>query len=134
MRTKIPAGLDRTEAELFSQLNPSQLPRHVAIIMDGNGRWAKRRHLPRIAGHRQGANSVRCVIETASNIGLQAITLYAFSAENFLRRPPTEINFLMKLLRRYLMDELPLMISCCRRKCRSAWRGQGKRPRAIPAW
>ncbi|HET6840185.1 MAG TPA: isoprenyl transferase [Candidatus Angelobacter sp.] len=110
MRTNIPAGLDRREAELFSQLNPSQLPRHVAIIMDGNGRWAKRRHLPRIAGHRQGASSVRCVIETASNIGLQAITLYAFSAENFLRRPPTEINFLMKLLRRYLMDELPLMM------------------------
>jgi len=109
LRINIPAGLDRKEAELFSQLNPSQLPRHVAIIMDGNGRWARRRHLPRIAGHRQGVKAVHSVVETASNIGLSAITLYAFSAENFLRRPHTEINFLMKLLRRYLKEELPLM-------------------------
>lgn len=77
--------------------------------MDGNGRWAKRRHLPRIAGHRQGAKSVRYVIQTASNINLPAVTLYAFSAENFLRRPPGEIQFLMKLLHRYLKDELELM-------------------------
>jgi undecaprenyl diphosphate synthase len=109
LRSTIPSGLDRKEAELFSQLNHSQLPQHVAIIMDGNGRWAKRRHLPRIAGHRQGVEAVRYVIETAARIGLPAITLYAFSAENFLRRPHTEINFLMKLLRKYLIDELPLM-------------------------
>jgi undecaprenyl diphosphate synthase len=109
LRTVVPSGLDRKEAELFSQLDPSQLPQHVAIIMDGNGRWARRRHLPRIAGHRQGVEAVRFVIETAARIGLPAITLYAFSAENFLRRPHTEINFLMKLLRRYLKDELPLM-------------------------
>jgi undecaprenyl diphosphate synthase len=105
----IPAGLDRKEAELYSQLDPAQLPKHVAIIMDGNGRWAKRRHLPRIAGHRKGVDSVREVITTASNIGLPAVTLYAFSAENFLRRPPGEISFLMKLLHRYLKNELDLM-------------------------
>jgi undecaprenyl diphosphate synthase len=105
----IPAGLDRKEAELYSQLDPGQLPKHIAIIMDGNGRWAKRRHLPRIAGHRKGVESVRDVIQTASRIGLPAITLYAFSAENFLRRPPTEISFLMKLLQRYLKDDLQLM-------------------------
>ena len=108
MRT-IPAGLDRKEAELYSQLDPGQFPKHVAIIMDGNGRWAKRRHLPRIAGHRKGVESVRDVIQTASRIGLPAVTLYAFSAENFLRRPPTEISFLMKLLHRYLKDDLQLM-------------------------
>jgi len=105
----IPKGLDRKEAELYAQLDPDQFPKHVAIIMDGNGRWAKRRHLPRIAGHRRGVESVRYVIETASRIGLPAVTLYAFSAENFLRRPPGEIGFLMKLLHRYLKNELPLM-------------------------
>ena len=105
----VPAGLDRKEAEIYSQLDPSQLPKHVAIIMDGNGRWAKRRHLPRIAGHRKGVESVRHVIQTASRIGLPAVTLYAFSAENFLRRPPGEISFLMKLLHRYLKNELELM-------------------------
>ncbi|HWS18663.1 MAG TPA: undecaprenyl diphosphate synthase family protein, partial [Candidatus Elarobacter sp.] len=104
MRT-IPSGLDRKEAELYSQLDPHQFPKHVAIIMDGNGRWAKRRHLPRIAGHRRGVDSVRNVVTTASNIGLSALTLYAFSAENFTRRPPTEIHFLMKLLHRYLKNE-----------------------------
>jgi undecaprenyl diphosphate synthase len=105
----IPSGLDRKEAELYSQLDPGQFPRHLAIIMDGNGRWAKRRHLPRIAGHRRGVESVRYVIETAARIGLSAVTLYAFSAENFLRRPPGEISFLMKLLHRYLKNELDLM-------------------------
>ncbi len=108
MRT-IPSGLDRKEAELYSQLDPDQMPKHVAIIMDGNGRWAKRRHLPRVAGHRKGVESVRHVIETAARIGLPAVTLYAFSAENFLRRPPGEINFLMKLLHSYLKNELGLM-------------------------
>ncbi len=109
LRIIIPEGLDRAEAELFSQLNPSLLPKHVAIIMDGNGRWANRRHLPRIAGHSKGVQAVRKVVTTASRIGLPALTLYAFSAENFQRRPPTEIRFLMKLLRRYLKADLPLM-------------------------
>lgn len=109
MRTIIPAGLGKKEAEVFSQLDPSRLPKHVAIIMDGNGRWAKRRHLPRIAGHRRGVEAVRNVVETAARIHLPALTLYAFSAENFLRRPPAEINFLMKLLHSYLKNELSLM-------------------------
>src|SRR5215472_11873052 len=105
----IPSGLDRKEAELYSQLDPNQFPKHIAIIMDGNGRWAKRRHLPRIAGHRRGVEAVRLVVETAARIHLPALTLYAFSAENFLRRPPAEINFLMKLLHSYLKNELALM-------------------------
>ena len=109
VRVIVPSGLDRKEAELFSQLNPNQLPKHIAIIMDGNGRWAKRRHLPRIAGHKRGVESVRYVTETAARIGLPALTLYAFSAENFQRRPAAEINFLMKLLQLYLKNELPLM-------------------------
>jgi undecaprenyl diphosphate synthase len=109
LRTIAPPGLDRKEAEIYSQLDPRQIPRHIAIIMDGNGRWAKRRHLPRIAGHRKGVEAVRYVVETASRIHLPALTLYAFSAENFQRRPPTEISFLMKLLQKYLKDELPLM-------------------------
>ena len=109
MRIIVPSGLDRKEAEIFSQLDPRQLPKHVAIIMDGNGRWAKRRHLPRIAGHRKGVESVRYVVETAARIHLPALTLYAFSAENFLRRPPAEIKFLMKLLHTYLKNEISLM-------------------------
>jgi undecaprenyl diphosphate synthase len=109
LRIIVPSGLDRKQAEIFSQLDPGQFPKHVAIIMDGNGRWAKRRHLPRIAGHRKGVEAVRDVVETAARIHLPALTLYAFSAENFLRRPPAEINFLMKLLHSYLKNELALM-------------------------
>jgi undecaprenyl diphosphate synthase len=109
LRAIVPAGLDRKEAEIFHQLDPAQLPKHIAIIMDGNGRWARRRHLPRIAGHKRGVEAVRNVVETAARIKLTALTLYAFSAENFLRRPAGEINFLMKLLDTYLRNELPLM-------------------------
>jgi undecaprenyl diphosphate synthase len=109
VRVIVPPGLDSKEAEMFSLLNPLEMPRHIAIIMDGNGRWAKRRHLPRIAGHRKGVEAVRYVVETAARINLPALTLYAFSAENFQRRPPTEIKFLMKLLQKYLKDEMPLM-------------------------
>ena len=109
MRVIVPSGLDRKEAEIYSQLNPDQFPQHIAIIMDGNGRWAKRRHLPRIAGHKRGVESVRSVVQTAARIKLPALTLYAFSAENFLRRPQGEINFLMRLLDTYLRNELPLM-------------------------
>lgn len=75
--------------------------------MDGNGRWAKRRHLPRIAGHRSGVFAVRNTVQCASRIGLPALTLYAFSVENWLRRPKTETSFLMGLLRRYLKIEMP---------------------------
>lgn len=105
----IPAGLDRQEAEVYSQLDPRRLPRHIAIIMDGNGRWARKRHLPRIAGHRAGVAAVRSTVETAARIGVSALTLYAFSVENWKRRPRTETGFLMALLRRYLKKELPTL-------------------------
>jgi undecaprenyl diphosphate synthase len=85
-------------------LDPSQLPRHVAIIMDGNGRWAQRRGLPRVEGHRRGAVAVREVVRAAREIGLGAITLYAFSAQNW-ERPPEEVATLMQLLRDYVIDE-----------------------------
>ena len=104
-----PAGLDRKEAELYARLDPKQLPKHIAVIMDGNGRWARRRHLPRIAGHRAGMKAVRSVVETASRIGLPSLTLYAFSVENWKRRPKGETSFLMSLLRQYLKMEVPLM-------------------------
>jgi undecaprenyl diphosphate synthase len=99
-----PANLE--EARLLEQLDESRLPRHVAIIMDGNGRWAGRRHLPRVAGHSAGVDSARTAIETCSRLGLPALTLYAFSLENW-RRPKAEIDFLMRLLRQYLKKELP---------------------------
>jgi undecaprenyl diphosphate synthase len=88
-----------------SPSNPGmELPRHVAIIMDGNGRWAKRRGLPRIEGHRKGADSVREVTRTARELGIQALTLYAFSSQNW-DRPIEEVRMLMALLRDYLVDE-----------------------------
>src|ERR1700752_1943335 len=80
------------------------LPRHVAIIMDGNGRWAKRRGLPRIEGHRKGADSVRAVTRAARELGVEALTLYAFSSQNW-DRPIEEVRMLMALLRDYLVDE-----------------------------
>ena len=81
------------------------VPRHVAIIMDGNGRWAKKRHLPRVAGHRRGVEAVRAVVQAAGDMGIEALTLYAFSSENW-SRPAAEIADLMGLLRRYIRDEL----------------------------
>ena len=87
----MPAGLNRKEAEIFSRLDPERLPHHIAIIMDGNGRWAKRRHLPRIAGHRSGVAAVRSTVETAARIGIPALTLYSFSAENW-KRPKGEVS------------------------------------------
>jgi undecaprenyl diphosphate synthase len=80
------------------------MPRHVAIIMDGNGRWALARNLPRIEGHRRGADSVRDVVRGARQIGLEALTLYAFSAQNW-QRPPDEVKALMELLRDYIVEE-----------------------------
>jgi undecaprenyl diphosphate synthase len=106
-----PEGLSRKEAEAYSKLDPARLPKHLAIIMDGNGRWAKRRHLPRIAGHRRGVDSVREVITLASNIHIPYVTLYAFSVENWKRRPKAEVGFLMALLRRYLKHEMPLFMA-----------------------
>jgi undecaprenyl diphosphate synthase len=109
LRTQVPAGLNRKEAEIFSRLDSQRLPHHIAIIMDGNGRWAKRRHLPRVAGHRSGVAAVRSTIETAARIHIPALTLYSFSAENW-KRPKSEVGYLMNLLRRYLKLELPTMM------------------------
>jgi len=98
----------RDEAALLEQLNKRQLPHHVAVIMDGNGRWAQRRHLPRLAGHRAGVQKAREIIETCARLKLEALTLYAFSLENW-RRPRREVDFLMRLLREYLKKELPVI-------------------------
>jgi undecaprenyl diphosphate synthase len=93
------------EAKLLAEIDPSRLPRHVAVIMDGNGRWAKMRGKPRIAGHRAGAESVRAIIDTCARLGIKAVTLYAFSTENW-KRPKSEVTGLMTMLKHYLRKEL----------------------------
>ncbi len=95
---------DPLDPRVELNLEPEQLPRHIAIIMDGNGRWARRRHLPRIAGHERGAKAVRAVITHCARLGIEALTLYCFSAENW-KRPRKEIDFLMALYGRYLLSE-----------------------------
>ncbi len=97
-----PGDRDR---ELALTLDPASIPAHIAIIMDGNGRWAKRRGLPRIAGHKVGVSTVRSVVEDCANLGVKALTLYAFSAENW-KRPRAEVDMLWRLLRYYLRHEL----------------------------
>jgi undecaprenyl diphosphate synthase len=97
------------ELAIYRRLDPARLPKHVAIIMDGNGRWAGKRSLKRFLGHQQGAESVQYVVETASRIDLPWLTLYAFSLENNLRRPKTEVSFLMRLLRAYLTNNVQRM-------------------------
>ena len=96
------------ESRLLEKLDLSRLPRHIAVIMDGNGRWAQKRHLPRVAGHSAGTQSARTTIETCARLHIEALTLYAFSVENW-RRPKTEIEFLMQLLREYIRKEMPLL-------------------------
>ncbi len=93
------------EANLLSQIDRARLPRHIAVIMDGNGRWARQRRLPRVAGHRAGIDSVREIIEVSARLGLEVLTLYAFSVENW-KRPRTEIRTLMSLLKEYIKREL----------------------------
>lgn len=102
---KWPAARDEDEAELLAQVDPERLPRHIAVIMDGNGRWARQRRLPRAAGHRAGAKAVREVVEYSARLGIEALTLYAFSIENW-KRPPEERDTLWRLLREYLRKEL----------------------------
>ena len=109
LQATIPAGLDHKEAEIYKQLDPGRLPKHIAIIMDGNGRWARRRHLPRVAGHRAGVAAVRSTVETAARLHIPALTLYAFSEENWKKRPKSEVDFLMRLLSRYLKLEVPTL-------------------------
>ncbi|HEY7172706.1 MAG TPA: isoprenyl transferase [Vicinamibacterales bacterium] len=99
----IPPG--SPDEALARQVNFEQLPAHVAIIMDGNGRWAAQRHLPRVEGHRAGIDSVRDVVETSARVGIGVLTLYAFSVENW-KRPRAEVNTLMMLLKRYIRLEL----------------------------
>ena len=94
---------------LARQVNFERLPAHVAIIMDGNGRWAAQRHLPRVEGHRAGIESVRDVVESSARVGIEVLTLYAFSIENW-KRPRTEVNTLMTLLKRYLRLELSTLL------------------------
>ncbi len=93
------------EAQLLAQVDLERLPQHIAVIMDGNGRWAKRRRLPRIAGHRAGIRAVRQAVEACARLGVPYLTLYAFSVENW-KRPHTEIKLLMGLLREYLKKEI----------------------------
>ena len=95
------------EEDLLARaIDPDRLPAHIAIIMDGNGRWAKRRGRPRVAGHSAGMGPVRVVIETCAQMGLKALTLYAFSVENW-KRPRAEVEMLWRLMRSYLRSELP---------------------------
>jgi undecaprenyl diphosphate synthase len=93
------------EDELARQVNFDRLPQHIAVIMDGNGRWAAQRHLPRVEGHRAGIESVREVVEGSARLGIKVLTLYAFSVENW-KRPASEVSTLMTLLKRYLRLEL----------------------------
>jgi len=97
------------EWALAEAIDPDRLPAHIAIIMDGNGRWARRRSMPRVAGHRAGVEPVRVAVDTCARLGLQALTLYAFSTENW-KRPRAEVDMLWRLLRVYLRKELPEII------------------------
>lgn len=101
-----PGSLEET---LLEKIDFSRMPRHIAVIMDGNGRWAKSRHLPRVEGHRAGIASVREIVETAARLELGVITLYAFSVENW-KRPRFEVATLMLLLKEYLRKELPTLM------------------------
>ncbi len=105
--TVVPAG--SPEEALARQVNFDRLPAHIAVIMDGNGRWAAQRHLPRVEGHRAGIESVRDVVEGSARIGIKVLTLYAFSVENW-KRPITEVSTLMGLLKRYLRLELNTLL------------------------
>src|SRR5277367_6678160 len=91
---------------LATALDPARLPEHIAIIMDGNGRWANRRSLPRVAGHKAGIGPVRSTVENCARLGIRVLTLYAFSVENW-KRPRAEVETLWRLLRFYLRQELP---------------------------
>ena len=94
------------DLELANAIDPVRLPAHIAIIMDVNGRWANRRSLPRVAGHRAGVGPVRSTVETCARLGVRVLTLYAFSVENW-KRPRAEVETLWRLLRYYLKKELP---------------------------
>ena len=103
----VTAGSD--EEALARRVDYERLPQHIAVIMDGNGRWAAQRHLPRVEGHRAGIDAVRDVVETSARLGIQVLTLYAFSVENW-KRPALEVSTLMMLLKRYLRIELDTLL------------------------
>lgn len=103
----VPSGSD--ERELLRNIDFERLPRHVAVIMDGNGRWASLRQKRRVEGHRAGIEAVRDVVETSARLGVQVLTLYAFSVENW-KRPKTEVATLMALLKHYLRAELQTLL------------------------
>lgn len=107
IESQIPAG--SPEAAMLASLDESRLPRHVAIIMDGNGRWASQRRLARVEGHRAGIHAVRETVETAAQLGIEVLTLYAFSRENW-KRPKDEIETLMDLLKEFVASELGTML------------------------
>jgi undecaprenyl diphosphate synthase len=103
----VPVGTD--EEDLLRVIDFARLPRHVAVIMDGNGRWARQRNKNRVEGHRAGIHAVRDTVETAARLGLEVLTLYAFSIENW-KRPETEVSVLMGLLKHYLRSELDTLL------------------------
>jgi undecaprenyl diphosphate synthase len=96
--------LDAIQTDRLADVPPADRPRHIAIIMDGNGRWAQARGLPRIEGHRRGVSTVRMISETATELAIEAVTLYCLSSENW-KRPQAELDFLMHLLEQYLVEE-----------------------------
>ena len=102
--------LSSAETDIIALLRNGDLPKHVAVIMDGNGRWAERKGLPRIAGHRAGIQSVKESVTLCRELGIQALTMYAFSTENW-QRPQAEVSMLMRLLEEYLQRELETMMS-----------------------
>ena len=104
----VPVG--HSDEALARQVDFGRLPAHIAVIMDGNGRWAAQRHLPRVEGHRAGIDAVRDTVETAARLGLGVLTLYAFSVENW-KRPASEVSMLMRLLKRYLHSELETLLA-----------------------
>ncbi len=103
----VPAHSD--EAEILRAIDFARLPRHVAVIMDGNGRWAQQRSKTRVEGHRAGVRAVRETVETAARLGLEVLTVYAFSIENW-KRPQSEVSTLMGLLKRYLRSEMEMLL------------------------
>ena len=104
----------KKDTETERQLDMERIPAHIAIIMDGNGRWAQHRHLPRVAGHKQGMHTVKKVTMAASDLGVKALSLYAFSTENW-KRPATEVNYLMQLPIRFfaLLFSLEKLLTKC---------------------
>jgi len=97
------------EHELLERIDAERIPDHVAIIMDGNGRWARERGLPRSAGHKQGVETVRTIVRFSNQLGINVLTLFAFSTENW-KRPPWEVNYLMSLPDQYINSELPELV------------------------